>query len=267
MHAGSQRPGSRSSDEVFETLFAHAKRFLQRHGRRVLMVTAAALVVLLAYRGYRNKAGKEQVESWKELATLTAVQDVFLEPEEANRLLMEVIRGCEAILDRHWKSDATPWVLLRLANAQRLAGFHKHALETYRRLEKEHPSHYATSFAALNLAGVLEDMGRFEEAARAYEALARQGGENSVFWVDAGRSWEMAGNRDAAVRAYQGVADKEGFALAAYRLESLTAGKPLLTPPSPALEPEESQPPEPVTPAEEPTGNDRKDLRIPPEAG
>ena len=229
-----QQPVGWSGEETLANILTQARRLLERHGRSILIVAAAALVVLLGYRGYRNKARSEQAESWEALAALPSMQHAFLAPDEADRLLTETIQGCTAILDRHWKTDATPWVLLRLANAQRSVGLQQEALETCRRLEDEYPSHYVTSIAAPNRAGLLEEMGRFEEAALAYEALARLQQEGSTFWLDAGRNWEMDNDRDAAVRAYQMIADKEELALAASRLKGLTAGKPLLVAPPPA---------------------------------
>ena len=266
MRAQKQQPVGRSGEDALANVLAKTRILLNRHGRAILVAAVAALIVLLGYRGYRNKALSEQVESWEALAALPSVQPEFLEPEEADERLREVIQRCRGILDERWKTDATPWVMLRLANAQRSAGLYKDAQEICRQLAEQYPSHYATGVAAASRAALLEETGQFGEAALAYEELARLRREGSAYWPDAGRNWEMAGDKDAAVRAYEMVADKEGFTVAASRLKNLTAGRPLLTAPPPPPEPsaEEVPPGEHAEPGQEPTQGGTEEAPVQP---
>jgi len=233
MRARKQQPVSLSGEETLASVLARARRLLGRHGGSILIGAVAVLVVLFGYRGYRSKALSEQAESWQALAALPSVQHEFLTPEANEKLLTQIIQGCRGILDTRWKTDATPWVMLRLASAQRSAGLYQDALETCSRLAKEYSSHYAAGVAAESRAGLLEETGQYKEAALAYEALARLHREGSPYWPDVGRNWELAGDREAAIHAYEMVADKEGFVISASRLKSLKAGKPLLVAPPP----------------------------------
>ncbi len=239
MHARKRQPEALPEEGVLEILLTRGVELVRRHARLILIVVAALLACMLAYQNYRNKARSELAASWEELSSLPAAGDAFVRPEYSAAVRRQIIERCTDILESRWKTDATPWVLLRLANAQQSSGLLQDALKTYRRLQAEYPRHYATNMASAGLAAVLEGTGRFADAAGAYEELARQEGKGSSLWLDAGRAWELAGNREGAADAYQELtaaperAVEDDLTRASYRLRDLAGGGPMLSPPPP----------------------------------
>jgi len=237
--------------DVFENFLERSSQFVQQYWRHGIMIVAVIVLVLLGYRAYTHKGTLELAQTADQLNALPMVGPQMWgpDPDEAARA---AIAGCKQILSTRWETDATPWVLLKLANAQRSLGLHDEALKTYDRLRREHETHQATRLAAAPRAATLEDARRYEEAALAYEGLAGQQGNSSAHWVDAGRAWELAHNREAAIEAYsklaawalQAGAEAQGrqeAAVATDRLDHLAGGQPMLAPPP--------QPPLPQTPA------------------
>lgn len=233
MSTGDQQSTGPSGSDALDAFVQRLRPFAQQYGRGALIALAAVLVVYFAWHGYRGKARAQRAASWEALSGLPATDQPYMKRDEAEEMFLQAIDGCQEILDEHWKTDATPWVLLKMASAQGFAGLHEDALATHLRLQEEYPSHLAARISAPNLAGTMEQLGRYRDAATEYERIARQQGEHSSLWADAARCWEMAGEKEAALRAYEKVAQEEGFAAAAFRLKSLTAGKPLLTAPPP----------------------------------
>jgi len=224
-------------------------------------VLVAVVAVLLAYGSWHNKARSARDLTWKALSALPAA-DPFMLQADSQQLLEHTISRCEKILQERWRTDATPWVLLRLGSAQQAAGYVSEALNTYRRLADRYPDHTATSMSAPNLAAVLEQTGDYEAARRQYEELANEGGQRSPWWIDVGRTCELAGRRDAAMEAYGRLAPEDNgekqpeaedagepardFPLARWRLSRLRSGKPLLAaPPGPTVPPQPAQEPQP----------------------
>jgi len=228
-----QRAAS-SGEEILERLLPRLRQAAERYGLYVGAVLVAVLVGLLVHQGYRNRLRREKAAMWQALWEMPPVPPAA-EDEDSRRLLEQVVARCQEMLRRGWGTDATPWLLLKLANAQRALGRLEEAAASYRRLLEQYPNHEAGRLAAEGNAAVLEQKGDYEAAARAYEEMARPGGPQ--FWVDAGRSWELAGEREAAISAYRravktpGSADSQAGKLAAWRLSELELGKPLLSSP------------------------------------
>jgi len=242
---------SRSREDIFERLLARARQAAGRYGAYALAAALVLVVALLVHHNYRARLRREQARAWQELSEMPGLSpnDGTPEWQEQTR---QIISRCKSMLADRWETDATAWVLLKLANAQRAAGELEDALQSYRRLRQEYEGHYAATLTGPNVAGLLEEMGRYREAAAAYEEIAREQGGRSRLWLDAGRSWELAGEREAAIRAYRQIAgsadeaDNEAAAIAAGRLDDLEAGRPLLEPPPPRparqTEPEQQAP-------------------------
>ena len=275
MRARRPEPEAPSGEEILEKLFERYRAPLRRYGRFVLLGLAAVIVALLAY-GQRNaKARSEQVQSWQGLGDLPPADLLSFDPERSAQLRRQVIERCNRMLKDRWETDATPWIMLKLGNAQQSAGLHKEALETYRKLKDRFPDHLAATLAERDRVAALEEMGRYVQAARACEALAAKHGEDLRFWLDAGRCWELAGNTQAALGAYEklcGMPDKahqEDLEMAAARLKRLRRDQPALLalPPAPA-HPETTKVDTPIYPAEasESPGGEAE-LAGPPPAG
>lgn len=245
------RPAPPAEDDILENLLQRLSHYAGKYGRQALLVVAAVVIVLLVWQRHRARVATDQVQAWqglRELPILSPTPNPQNPPEP-------IIDGCQAILASGRETDATPWVLLKLANAQRVAGRLDRArldraADTYRRLLRDYPQHHTAALGATGLAGVLEDLGECEEAARAYEALAGARGEDSRHWLDAGRSWELAGKQDEAERAYRHLSGsasenaaqppsagqdegRRAAQLATFRLDLLAKGAPLLSPPPP----------------------------------
>jgi len=224
--------------DAFENFTAGMEEGLRRYWRQGLVVIAAIVLALLGYRAYAGKAEMERSATWDEMDKMPVVGFYMWQgnPDDISR---EVISQCEKLLSERWKTDATPWVLLKLGNAQRALRQHEDALKTYERLEREYKNSYAAWLAVPARAAELEETERFDVAARLYEKIAAEGAKHSRFWLDAGRAWELARNREKAINAYKNLADVKGgeerdeVTLAADRLKQLTAGQPMLTPPPP----------------------------------
>jgi len=246
----------REPEDIFERLLERLTHSTGRYWRHALAAAAAVVVVLLAYRAYMSKAALERAQTWEELSAMRVVDAGPWRPD-ANDVNRDIVLRCQQMLNMRWKTDATPWVLLTLGNAQRSLGLYEDALKSYDRLRTEHKEHCASALAAQPRAAALEELGRFDAAALAYEGLAKEEGEESTFWLDAGRAWELARNRQAATQAYGRLAkladstDREEAALAAYRMDQLVRGQPMLTPPPPPLVPDAEEAPPAPGPAEQ----------------
>jgi len=107
-------------------------------------------------------------------------------------------------------------------------------------------------------AALLEDLGRYGQAAEVYEALAGSEGMER-FWVDAARCRELAREAELARRDYGNFLDAEGspetelYELAGARLRLLETGR-MLSLPAPV--PEEETEPLAGEEAEEPAGSE-----------
>jgi hypothetical protein len=282
MRPKSPRPLNIEDHDVFESLLARGKEFLTRYLRVSLIGVAVVLGVVLVIVSYHSKLNSERAETWRVLSEMPVLNTMFLDEPSAAQVRKAVIEQCRQALKTRWKTDATPWVLLKLAATLQASRLFEESLAVYGQLEKEYPLHYATGLAAEGRAALLEEMGRFEEAARTYESLTGKG-EYPRFWLDAARSWELAGNRDAALRAYREVtAAQQGVGpieldMAQVRLKSLADGKPLLAlpPPPPAPAPKElpgegqrgAQEPKPTEPPSVKEGGQPAPVEKPPPTG
>ncbi|MBS3762136.1 MAG: tetratricopeptide repeat protein [Planctomycetes bacterium] len=227
-----------------------AQEYFEKYWRTALVVVLAIIVLLLFYQSWRKKATLEEASAWQQLSSLPSASSPYMQPEQRNKIQREVIKSCENLLDEGWDNSATPWVMLKLANTLFSAGQYPEALTIYKQLTKKYPKHHATRFSAPSLAATLETLGQYKEAAAQYTKIAQRRSENSRFWLDVGRTHELAGDRQAAMRAYENVVSSKGkkpdetTRLAEFRLGNLRAGEKLLPPVPPPPIPEETQKPE-----------------------
>ncbi len=221
-----------------------ALEWFNRYRRHLLIAAAGVLLLLFGIQNYRSTARTERTESWRALSEVRGILPPpdAADPEAARaRLAVDAYRR---ILDERWETDATPWVILEMAMAQSKAGDRQGALASYGRLYEEYEGHFAALFGRAGYAPALDDEGRIEEAVAAYERLASARGDDSLFWLDVGRGLELAGDREGAMGAYERIARAEpegadgASARAAWRLNRLKAGEPLLgpVPPEPATQ-------------------------------
>ncbi len=238
MRKKEREPAAQPPEEVLADALVKLKHIAGRYGPHIVAGVAAIVVALFVLHSYQNKSRREEARAWQELGQMPPLSRLDRQTA-SDKDLQGVISACEKMLKERWKTPAAAWVLLRLANAQRAAGNPEAALSTYQRLRQDYPEHYATNLAAASRAGALEDAGRYKEAAAAYEEIARGRAEDAHFWLDAGRCWELAGDKEAATQDYQRLAESaredqsDASELAATRLAELARGETLLSPPPP----------------------------------
>ena len=196
------QPAAESGEELLQRFLERYREPLRRYGRYVVVGLLAALLALLVYRQYRVKALSEQAKSWEMLGELPMTGMPAMNPGDAAQIHSSVIAPCEKLLQERWETDATPWILLKLCGARQSAGLYEEVLEACRQLQERFPDHYAASLAERYRAAALEQSGHYERAAEAYEKVASEPEGSLHFWLEAGRCWELAGQREAARHAY-----------------------------------------------------------------
>ena len=124
-------------------------------------------------------------------------------------------------------TDATPWLLLRLGNAQYDNSKFDDAIETYRELIKKYPHHPAVSLVRLSLGYAYEEKGLLQDALQQFKEIK---GEDNPFIktqraLGMGRCYEKLGQAEMAKKAYNEVIElspgSDAARLAQYRLENI----------------------------------------------
>ena len=229
------------AEDFTEKILEKSKEVWEAHGRLIVGAVVALLVIVVAQRIYSGKVERDQARSWEALSKLPDLQYMaFLQEKQADAERRRVRERCQTIVDAHWKTDATPWVLLKLAGADYELGKMKEAETGYRRVMEQCSAHPAAEMARAALAAVLETVGRHDDAAALYIELATGEG-NADRLLDAARNLELAGNMEEAKKHYRALlAAAEDVAalaprLAAYRLAQIEMGRRLNVPRRPQL--------------------------------
>mgnify|MGYP006292662791 CR=1 FL=1 len=99
-----------------------AWEWFSEHGEQYVRPALIGLVVLigglLLYRSYRNKYAAERVQTWQQISELPPLPSSLMRQENPEAAREKIIRQCRQILSERWNTRATPWVLLKLGNAQ-----------------------------------------------------------------------------------------------------------------------------------------------------
>jgi len=227
-----QEGSVQEAHETFGRLLEQVTGFLRRRWRLISPSVVAVVVLATVFYAYHNKLLVEETQSWREAAPILLLTDLMgMGGSRAAEVHREVVQACRSILESRWRTSATPWVLLKLANAEYALGRLNDAVETYETLLAEHRAAPASTMARPSYAALLEDLGRYDEAAQVYEALAEDEQGISRFWIDAGRSRELALKKDLAQKNYRRFLDSNGAAglrkLARARLRFLEEGRML----------------------------------------
>jgi len=241
-------PAGRAEEpDALEHVLALVKRWWEEHGRIVLVLLVVVLGALLGYNAYRNKREQDDRAGWEALSRLpSSIYLLMLPQEQSEQECAAIIKECEEILDSRPTTAATPWVLLKLANAHYWSGHLSEAEKFCRRVLENYPHSAAAGMARPVLAAVLEDAGRHDEAAELFERLAAQRTGEPSYWLDAARNRELAGQVESARKDYRTFVEAgrkeypQLLALARRRLKGLDEGRLLSVPPAPepADEPE-----------------------------
>ncbi len=211
--------GEHKSGGGLEHFFSRIAEDFHRFWRPVAAVVVILVAGFLVYQNYAVRRDTHFKATWKALSELPRVHPMMSE-EQREEQLRDVIEECRRLLAEQWKTRATPWVLLRLGNAHLKLGEPEAAAVAFDRVKEEYKNHHVYHLALPNLAVSLEQVGDHDEAAGIYEILISEEPDNPFWAVAAGRNYELAGDRDAAINAYRKAvrkaADKE---VARHKLE------------------------------------------------
>ncbi len=199
-----QRNHNRDSaeEDPMESILHAVQSAAQRHWRHVVVILLAVIAGLVGYQRWRSRSEAELAKTWQSLNKMPPVQSLRYQRNGKKRL-DKVISQCKSLLSKRWSTSATPWVMLKLANAQTQADQLLAADKTLDSLHTDFPEHYATQMSAAIRGGIKEEIKEYERAASIYAGIARGQKGASSRWVDAGRAWELAGKEKRALSAYQ----------------------------------------------------------------
>ncbi len=165
--------------------------------------------------------------TWYRMSQINSELLAAEQPNDYDKRISETIGAYIDIKTNQTTTDATPWLLLRLGNAQYDNSKFDDAIETYRELIKKYPHHPAVSIVRLSLGYAYEEKGLLQDALQQFKEIT---GEDNPFIktqraLGMGRCYEKLGSTDMAKKAYNEVIElspgSDAARLARYRLESL----------------------------------------------
>jgi outer membrane protein assembly factor BamD (BamD/ComL family) len=149
-------------------------------------------------------------------------------PQEKTEAIEGAISEYTFLKDNLSTTDATPWLLLELGNAQYKAEKHDEAIITYREFIARFGKHPLAPIIRHSLGYVLEEKGELKEAIELFEEIAKA--PESTYLkaqvkLDAGRCYEKLGEFLSAEAAYKDVIgsfpESSCAKMAEYRLEDI----------------------------------------------
>ncbi|HHT9125213.1 MAG TPA: tetratricopeptide repeat protein [Candidatus Brocadiia bacterium] len=206
------------------------QRLLKLINENKIVVGLAFIVTMAIPTGIWIFKAKKKTASEYTWYRMSQINNELLAAEqlgEHEKALSETIEAYIDIKTNQAATDATPWLLLRLGNAQCDARKFDNAIETYREFIKKYPQHSAVSLVRLSLGYAYEEKGMMQEALQQFKEIA---GEDNLFIktqraLDMGRCHEKLGSTDMAKKAYNEVIElspnSDTARLAQYRLENL----------------------------------------------
>lgn len=130
--------------------------------------------------------------------------------------------------DNLYATDATPWLLLELGNAQYKAKKFDDAIQTYNEFIAKYTRHPLVPIIRQSLGYAFEEKGQLQEAIKQYEEILRDDDASYLMAgasLDAGRCYEKLEQLDPALTAYKRVIDTSPESyyakMAHYRLEDI----------------------------------------------
>ncbi len=179
---------------------------------------------------YRQKGTNDFNEVWSRVYQIN--YEVAVAQNEGPQEKTEAIEGAISeytfLKDNLSTTDATPWLLLELGNAQYKAKKHDEAIITYREFIARFGKHPLAPIIRQSLGYVLEEKGQLKEAVEQFEKIANA--PESTYLkaqvkLDTGRCYEKLGQLNSAVAAYKDVIgsfpESSCAKMAEYRLEDI----------------------------------------------
>ena len=205
-------------------------KILDEYKLKIAVGLAVAIVIGVPVYLYNQKGTNDFNEVWSRIYQINYEVAVSQNegPEEKTEAIEGAISEYTFLKDNLSTTDATPWLLLELGNAQYKAKKHDEAITTYREFITRFGTHPLVSVIRQSLGYVLEEKGQLEEAVEQFEKIANT--PESTYLkaqvrLDAGRCYEKLGQLNSAVAAYKDVTGsfpESSYAkMAAYRLEDI----------------------------------------------
>ena len=141
-------------NEGLEKAINITTEYLKKYWRPTALAIAVILVAVISWQSYANRKASEFQLTWAALAELPSPHP-FMQPDEKAEMIKNNIETCQRLLSERWNTEATPWVMLRLANAHLELGEPAPAVELLTQIKREYPHHHAYSLAVPKLAGAL----------------------------------------------------------------------------------------------------------------
>ncbi|MBS1259557.1 MAG: Cell division coordinator CpoB [Candidatus Scalindua arabica] len=205
-------------------------KFFQDYGLWIAIGIGVAVAAGVPTYLFSQKGAKDFNEVWSRVYQINYELSVAENegPEKKTEALEGAISEYTFLKDNLSTTDATPWLLLELGNAQYKAKKHDEAIVTYREFLARFGKHPLAPIIRHSLGYALEEKGELKEAIEQFEEIARA--PESTYLkaqvkLDAGRCYEKLGELTSAVAAYKDVIgsfpESSSAKMAAYRLEDI----------------------------------------------
>jgi len=234
-----QKPEEHLSEhEILDIIVERAKGLARQYGLHVLLGVGVVFLGLTIHRIYSARQLERKATARRAVSEMLDVSYLTLHSEPIEQRRLKDIQRARDLAENGPRTDASPWITLKLGNLHAYAEEWQQAADAYGSVLQRYPDSAAAEVARTARAAALEALGRYGEAATLYGEAARTG--LALHYLDSGRCHELAADAAAARGAYRALADNtdtppELRKLAQSRLDDVSAGR-LLDPP-PALEP------------------------------
>jgi len=231
--------------ELLERALANVKTFVRNHGAHLVLGIAIAFLCVTIVRYVANSREAAQINAWQTMAedgtvaALTGLRDQ--DPAKGFHKTEKMIASCKTIIENTSGGPAR-WAQLRLATLYAAKRDWDNALANLETLIEGSRESPAAVAAAPTHAAVLEQMGRYGDAAKAYRGLASTSAQKDdaeigtrTYLLAAGRCYEIGHEYDSATALYEELIDVGPAPLAQRaeaRLRAIKGGKAYTEPPA-----------------------------------
>ncbi len=216
--------------EVAQQRLRNFLKFFNDNKLWIVIGFAIAIAIGVPVYLYNQKGTNDFNEVWSRVYQINYELAVSQNegPQEKTEAIEGAISEYTFLKDNLSTTDATPWLLLELGNAQYKAEKHDEAIITYREFIARFGKHPLTPIIRHSLGYVLEEKGQLKEAVEQFEKIANA--PESTYLkaqvkLDTGRCYEKLGKFTSAVAAYKDVIgsfpESSCAKMAAYRLEDI----------------------------------------------